>query len=179
MRHLPKKETSIAAIACLVLLCSLGVFVFMGKYIEHKQAELYAVRVETEKAREGKLQLDSLKRIVIDTRATRDTLKNFIVADQGVVAFLAELEKVAEGNGVKPETRSIATTPIAKQKRFEELRITFGLAGSLVDVQNTIKTLEYMPYQMHIERATVRSGVGKDDAVADLVLVVTKALPSQ
>lgn len=178
MRALSKKTNITVFLAGMALTLSLLTLVGGWYWIDHMQTKLYETRQNTKRSEDERTQLAGLEKLSLETKEERARLASYIVANQeGVITFLTELETIAKQRGVIPTTNTIGTQPLSSGKDFEELVVTLGLAGPLVEVKEVIRRFERMPYQIRIENVSLRVG-GKEGASATLIVVVTKMKPS-
>jgi hypothetical protein len=155
---------------------AIGLFVGGWYGVQMQQNKLYETRTTISRLEAEKRDLESLTKLAAETEGARNTLKTRIVANSDVIGFLAKLESLARRHNAEPTTQSIETAPDADPDRFELLRISLNLKGSEKDVQEVITHIEAMPYQLSLERVTLRNDVEDTgtSSVADILLVVTK-----
>ena len=171
------RNTLIAASLSLAMLTgACAVFVGAWYSVERMESALYAARVASKQAEDERMQLAALEKLRNDTADERARLATYVVGDDQVIGYLAEVEGLAKRMGVTPTTREIATRPIEGDAQFEELVVTEFLEGSSAALRDTIKRLETMPYQTRIDSMTLAEPVG-GVASAELRLIVTKRAP--
>jgi hypothetical protein len=175
MRHISKKTLFTALIAFGVFACATGTFFGGWWWINHLEQQLYDTKVAAKRADDERKQFASLEALALDTAADRARLETYIVADQGVISFLAELEQIARAEGVSPETRAISTEPISGETLFEDLVVTIGLRGEAEAVKEVVRRYERMPYQLTIQGFSMHGA--SSGTSADLTIRVTKFTP--
>lgn len=175
MKNLSRKTKIVLVFAGLSLALSLMVLAGSWYWIDHMQTKLHETKVNTKRVQDEQQQLAALEKLALETKEERARLASYILTneDEGAIAFLSELERIARQRGVTPMTNAIATQAISNVNGFDELVVNLGLSGTLVEVKEVIKRYEHMPYQVRIERLALRAG-GKDGATAELAIAVTK-----
>jgi hypothetical protein len=175
IRIAPRTLIRIVLATCAVAF-ALAAYIGAAYYVNTLEARLYETKVNTKRAEDERRQLDALKKLVEETKEERARLASYIVADQKVINFLAEVEGIAAHKGVKPETRTIATAPIPNVTLFEDLVVTMNLSGDLAAVKSVIQRIESLPYQLRIEQGSLRT-LDANAVSADIVVIATKNTP--
>ncbi|MFM2374018.1 MAG: hypothetical protein RLZZ234_13 [Candidatus Parcubacteria bacterium] len=176
MKSITPRTLIFAALATTAFSISCAVYVGAAYYVNTLEGRLYETKVNTKRAEDERRQLDALKKLVADTQDERARLASYIVEDQAVINFLAEVEGIATARGVKPETRTIATAPIESATLFEDLVVTMNLSGKLTEVKPVIQRIEQLPYQLRIEQGSLQS-IDTNSASADIIIIATKKKP--
>lgn len=108
-------------------------------------------------------RLRAIEAIVADTRIERAELLSRIVAPEGTVTFIEEVERLAGRTGASLEITGVAVkefgedaTP-AQRDLFEALTLTATVTGSWDAVYQFIALVETMPFPVAVQHAAVQS----------------------
>ncbi len=172
MSRISKKTIIVASVSFGILLLAMGVFFGVWWWVNHLEQGLHDKKVAAKRAEDERRQYASLEALGKDTAEDRARLETYIIAESGVIGFLAELEQIARANATEPMTKTISTVPVASDANFEELAVAIALTGGQDGIKETIRAYERMPYQVRIESAAMRGTAG--EASADVVVRVTK-----
>lgn len=175
MRNIPKRKLAIAFASFGVLALSMSAFFGGWWWMNQLEKQLHDTKVVAKRGEDERRQFASLESLASDTAIDRARLETYIVADQGVIQFLSELEQIALANNVVPETRTISTAPLEGETIFEKLVVSIGLTGSPASIKEVLRDYERMPYQVRVESFGLHGASG--GAGADVVISATKFTP--
>lgn len=175
MKNLSRKTKIVVVFAGFSLILSLAALLGSWYWIDLMQIKLHETKLNTKRIADEQQQLVALENLALETKDERARLASYILTneDEAAIAFLSELERIADQRGVAAMTNTIATEAIPDVNVFDELVVNLALVGTLSEVKEVIRRYENMPYQIRIERLSLHSDE-EDEAVADLAIVVTK-----
>lgn len=138
----------------LLLLCSVGGYVYMYTRISKKTSSIESTAIEIENEKKSQQNILGLKRSIELTQEKSRLLDSHFVAESTVVDFIKSIESLAKDRGVVVKISSLQPgEQIGKQGLF----VTLTIDGNFSAVNNFLILLENMPYQIIVNRIQMSS----------------------
>jgi len=129
----------------------IGALVVCGIFIQrvYAQKAVYTEKnVERLEMIERDKSFDALKKALEDTASEREVLKNAILESDGLIQFLALIERLGREQGVTLTTSSLSEASI--DSTFQSLVIHAKVVGQHSAVIHVLTLLEQLPYQISL-----------------------------
>lgn len=138
----------------LVLLCSIGGYVYMYTRVSKKTASIENISIEIENEKKSQKNILGLKRSIELADKKNILLDSYFVTEETVVDFIKSIEALAKELGVEVQISSLQQgDQIGKQGLFVTLTVT----GDFSPVNNFLILLENMPHQLIVSRVQLVS----------------------
>lgn len=151
-------QRSTVTISVVSMICAIigtaGVYTMMGA-IHRERDDASVVRVKINELHEQNKQSAGLARLdksISNLVEELDAL-SLNVSDEGIVAFVAEMDENARRTGVKLES-SDPEVPADRSK----LRMRVAVSGSWEQVHRFIAVVEHLPYLVEVSDVSVGTG---------------------
>lgn len=169
-----KKILVLSALMLAALIAVYAIF-FMNIKAENEQSALHAGDIANMVASSGREA--TLRTFVTAVTPELNKLNSYLVPKDGAVAFIEELEGLGKTAGVSAKITSLdldADAPGAPDQSasstnaYQDLHIAINAGGSWQDVMYFLDLFESLPYNIHIDRLAVHTGLDSVAGFADL-----------
>lgn len=175
MSNLPTKKTKInLAISSLVLLIVLGSFGLSMRYIDKIRSEIIVKQGDLELEQLVSYGLQDTKQTLIDLDSQISEFNQFFISNERRIAFLGEIEAIAQSKNVSIELNLIPEPLIVDEEtaRLAVLEIRINTEGEFNDIISFYRQLALKKEYINIKEFTIErdfSGDRRDPGVGELV----------
>lgn len=133
----------------LLLLCSVGGYVYAFSRISKKTSSIESIVTEIENEKKSQQNILGLKRSIVLSEEKNSVLNSYFVNEETVVDFIKSIELLAKESNVSVQISSLQS---GEQTGKQGLYVSLVIKGSFNSVNSFLLLLENMPYQIIINK---------------------------
>mgnify|MGYP002636448553 CR=1 FL=1 len=164
--ELSKKTKKIVIFLLILNLLLGGVWWLISKKIDNNITKISDLEIELDHQLIREKQLNSAKRITLDTSVERNQLDQYFISPDGIVSFIKEIENLASIASVSIEIKSVGVKEyFIKEKEsdvLELLNIDLDTVGNWAGNFYFLNLLESMPNELFIDKLSFNTSDGED-----------------
>ncbi|MEA3399418.1 MAG: hypothetical protein U9R00_02820 [Patescibacteria group bacterium] len=142
----------------IVMLVTISIFVFSLKVIQNKNKHINAVYSTIQEKKERKEKSDLIKENIDEIKQSRDLIDSYFVDTENINLFIDTLEKAGKERGSSLEVVNVEVD--SNDKRY--ILVTLNIFGRFSNVVRTIKTIEYLPYKIHVKNLYLNKDIDSE-----------------
>lgn len=153
-----KKTYTILIITTLLMIFSVGVFIFIFRDIKFTNENTSIMKVRLEKKIIQKNNLSNLEKTIKETKEQREVLQSYVVDENKIDQFIGWLEIKGDPVGAGVLVNSVKRLPEQKT-----LNVTLTATGSFNSVMNFTSLLENSSYKLNLENLFLSKFINQGD----------------
>ncbi|NCN52757.1 hypothetical protein GW943_03045 [Candidatus Parcubacteria bacterium] len=167
-----KRTTISFIISAVIALAAVGAYALFGYFTMHTQ-EAFQEDYQNQATLEAQSgEYTTLMRISADLTDERNELRLYVIPKDGVVAFLALIESLGDGNGATVTATDIAVS--AGNDGIDTVTLKLHTDGSYSAVIQVLTLLETLPYKTTVQTADLGRSEGTGEWKGEYTITVLK-----
>ena len=135
-------------------------YIIFFNLVKGKNEDVSLITNEIDIAIQKEIKLKSVKDLIKDTENDRKKLDTYFVADDKIVNFIEDVEKIGSDIGVDVEVVSVSISDSKSQvpahsKISEQLNLDFKVEGMWSDVFQFLAIMEKLPFKIDISKTSL------------------------
>ena len=155
-----KKQLILLVISAIVLLATLGAYVFWYSIVIAKSTEANTLASQIATQSNASAQAAQAKTVIAQLATQESTIDQYFVSTSQVVPFLEQLQSIGKFLGAKVQVVSVAAVPGTP---YGHLDLALSITGPFDAVSRTVGAIEYGPYDSSISTFSLNTSVAPGD----------------
>ena len=143
--------------ACIVLLLSIGAYVFWYEKVASVSAQAASLTAQLATQRTASSQEEQVKTAIDELNSNESTIQKYFISTSDVVPFLEQLQSLGSSLGAKVQIASVSATPANTTTPYGHLNLTLSISGTFAAVMRTLGSIEYQPYDTAFSALSISS----------------------